>query len=156
MRSVGDHDHDLSCSESSDNSLVKRNGFNRPVKNLIVLSQILIVLSKISIVLSQILIVLFRISSFLLRIVLKMSKRFVSWKLNRNLANRLGSEPLFQHWPSILSGSGKNASGVQKLKLSVTCFRLGHVHTSIRSVFPQCSAVPFKSAAKPLVRMGAS
>ena len=101
MRSVGDHDHDLSCSESSDNSLVKRNGFNRPVKNLIVLSQILIVLSKISIVLSQILIVLFRISSFLLRIVLKMSKRFVSWKLNRNLANRLGSEPLFQHWPEI-------------------------------------------------------
>ena len=68
MRSVGDHDHDFSCSESSDSSLVKRNGFNRPVKNLIVLSQILIVLSKISIVLSQSLIVLFRISIVQLRI----------------------------------------------------------------------------------------
>jgi hypothetical protein len=34
-------------------------------------------------------------------IVLKMSKRFVSWKLNRNSTNRLrsDSEPLFQHWP---------------------------------------------------------
>ena len=27
------HDHDFSCSESSDSSLVKRNGFNRPVNN---------------------------------------------------------------------------------------------------------------------------